>query len=135
MRNSGLKFLCRKQHLRVERTDTAYASGYRPQQVIAVGIAHGEGNYMAEAEVLRSLEGDGQVAFRYCDAEGRIGGKANPNGSMNDIAGVYSANLRVLGLMPHPENHVEAQFGGTDGLPLFQSLVRATASTAATAVS
>jgi phosphoribosylformylglycinamidine synthase len=125
MRNAGLKFLCRKQHLRIERTDTAFASGYRVGQVIAVGIAHGEGNYMAEADILRRLEGEGQVAFRYCDAEGRVGGAANPNGSMNDIAGVYSANRRVLGLMPHPENHVEAAFGGTDGLAMFESLAQA----------
>jgi phosphoribosylformylglycinamidine synthase len=118
MRNSQLKFVCRNQHLRVERADTAFTRG----QAIEVCIAHGEGNYIADADTLEQLAAEDRIAFRYCDAAGRTGGEANPNGSMNDIAGIYSANLRVLGLMPHPENFVEAAVGGTDGLPLFQAL-------------
>jgi phosphoribosylformylglycinamidine synthase len=122
MRNDGLKFICRKQFLRVERTDTAFTTQYRRGQAIEVCVAHGEGNYLAEAAVLEALEKEDRVAFRYCDAAGRVGGAANPNGAQNDIAGIYSANLRVLGMMPHPENFVEAELGGMDGLPLFQSL-------------
>jgi phosphoribosylformylglycinamidine synthase I len=122
-RNADLKFVCRFQHLKVERTDTAYASLYAPGEAIQVCIAHGEGNYVADPETLARVEGEGLVAFRYCDAEGRVGA-ANPNGAINDIAGIYSGNLRVLGLMPHPENLVDPLAGGTDGLRLFQALVR-----------
>jgi len=124
MRNAGLKFVCRMQHLRVERNDTAFAGLYSSGQVIEVCIAHGEGNYVTDDETLARLEGEGRVAFRYCDADGDVT-KRNPNGSRNAIAGVYSENLRVLGMMPHPENLIESLVGGTDGLGLFQSLVKA----------
>lgn len=122
MRNASLRFVCRMQHLRVERADTAFTNRYAQGQAIEVCVAHGEGNYMADAQTLARLEGDGRVAFRYCDAQGRVGGAANCNGSMNDIAGIYSEKLNVLGMMPHPENLVEAIMGGTDGLGLFESL-------------
>jgi phosphoribosylformylglycinamidine synthase I len=125
MRNSNLKFICRMQHLRVERADTAFTNRYAAGQVIEVCVAHGEGNYMADAETLRTLEGEGRVAFRYCDSAGQLGGDANCNGSMNDIAGVYSAGLNVLGMMPHPENLIESLMGGTDGRGLFESLANA----------
>ncbi len=125
MRNATLRFVCRMQNLRVERTDTAYTSHYEPGQVIKVAIAHGEGNYIADAETLTRLEGDGRVAFRYCDRDGIVGGDANPNGSMQDIAGVYSEKFNVLGLMPHPENLIDPLVGGTDGLPFFESLAAA----------
>lgn len=123
MRNADLHFICRRQHLTVERNDTPFTSRYAQGQVIDVCIAHGEGNYTADEDTLHRLEGEGLIAFRYCDAEGRRGGEANPNGSFNDIAGVYSANRRVLGMMPHPENLIEGMMGGTDGLLMFQSLV------------
>ena len=87
-------------------------------------IAHGEGNYEADDETIARLEGDGRVAFRYCDAHGALGGAANPNGSRNDIAGIYSEKFNVLGMMPHPENLIEALTGGIDGLGLFESLSR-----------
>jgi len=93
--------------------------------VIDVAIAHGEGNYFAESQTLDELEGAGRVAFRYCDAQGEVGGAANPNGSLRDIAGVYSENFNVLGLMPHPENFVDALVGGTDGRAMFASLAAA----------
>jgi phosphoribosylformylglycinamidine synthase len=125
MRNASLRFICRKQHLRVERADTAYTSHYQAGQVITVAIAHGEGNYIADADTLARLEGDGRVAFRYCDASGAGGAAANPNGSMRDIAGIYSENLKILGLMPHPENLIDPLVGGADGLPLFESLAAA----------
>jgi phosphoribosylformylglycinamidine synthase I len=125
VRNSNLRFVCRMQHLRVERTDTAFTSHYENGQVIEVAIAHGEGNYIADAETLARLDGEGLVAFRYCDRDGIVGGAANPNGSMHDIAGIYSEKFNVLGLMPHPENLIDPLVGGTDGLPLFESLAAA----------
>ncbi len=122
MRNAQLRFVCKMQHLKVERTDTAFTRAYAPGQVIEVAIAHGEGNYEADEETIRRLEGEGRVAFRYCDAEGRVGGDANPNGSTNAIAGIYSERFNVLGMMPHPENLIEDLVGGTDGRGLFESL-------------
>jgi phosphoribosylformylglycinamidine synthase len=122
MRNAGLRFVCRMQHLRVERADTAFTRQYAPGQTIEVAIAHGEGNYEADDETIRRLEGEGLVAFRYCDAAGEAGGAANPNGSRNDIAGIYSERRNVLGLMPHPENLIDPLVGGTDGRALFSSL-------------
>jgi phosphoribosylformylglycinamidine synthase I len=122
MRNANLRFVCRMQHLTVERVDTVFTTRYHKGQVIKVAIAHGEGNYEADAETIKRLEGDGRVAFRYCDAKGVIGGVANPNGSVNGIAGIFSENFRVLGLMPHPENLIDPLVGGTDGRGLFESV-------------
>jgi phosphoribosylformylglycinamidine synthase len=128
MRNADLRFVCKMQHLRVERADTAFTRDYTPGQTIEVCIAHGEGNYIADPQTLARLEGDGRVAFRYCDANGVVGGAANPNGSLNDIAGIYSEKFNVLGMMPHPENLIDPLAGGTDGRALFESLaVRAAA--------
>ena len=125
MRNKDLKFVCRMQHLRVERNDTAFTNQYAAGQTIKVCVAHGEGNYVTDAETLATLEGEGRVAFRYCDANGKVGGDANCNGSVNDIAGVYSSRFNVLGMMPHPENLIEEIMGGVDGRGLFDSLVKA----------
>jgi len=122
MRNGNLRFACHMQHLRVERADTAFTGQYRKHQVIKVAIAHGEGNYTSDTETLARLEGEGRVAFRYCGAAGVLGGLANPNGSVNDIAGIYSEAFNVLGLMPHPENLVDSLVGGTDGRAMFESL-------------
>ena len=125
MRNANLRFVCRMQHLRVERNDTAFTRGYAAGQTIEVCIAHGEGNYEADDATVDRLEGEGLVAFRYCDAAGIVGAAANPNGSRNDIAGIYSPGRNVLGLMPHPENLIDPLVGGTDGRALFESLTRA----------
>lgn len=124
MRNAGLKFVCRMQHLQVGRVDTAFTRHYTAGQVIKVCIAHGEGNYVCDDETALRLEGENRIAFRYCDAQGDIT-RENPNGSRHAIAGIYSDNLRVLGMMPHPENLVESLVGGTDGQGLFASLVAA----------
>jgi phosphoribosylformylglycinamidine synthase subunit PurQ / glutaminase len=126
LRNSHLKFVCRAQHLRVERADTRFTSLYEKGQVIEVAVAHGDGNYLADAETLKRLEDGGRVAFRYCDAEGDVA-KAGPNGSANAIAGIYSETFNVLGMMPHPENLIDPLVGGTDGAALFSSLARKTA--------
>ena len=124
MRNRDLRFICKMQHLKVERADTPFTTAYAKGQTIKVAIAHGEGNYEADDETIRRLEGEGRVAFRYCDAQGQVGGAANPNGSTHDIAGIYSEKLNVLGLMPHPENLIDPLVGGTDGRGLFASFAR-----------
>ncbi len=121
MRNADLRFVCRMQHLRVESANTPFTRGYTPGQIIKVAIAHGEGNYEADDATIAKLEGDGRVAFRYCDAAGVVGNE-NPNGSRNAIAGIYSEKRNVLGLMPHPENLVDALVGGTDGAGMFAGL-------------
>jgi phosphoribosylformylglycinamidine synthase I len=122
MRNSQLKFLCREVYLRVERSDTPFTRGYNAGQVIRVPVAHGEGNYIADAETIARLEGEGRVLFRYSDPDGAIDLDWNHNGSINAIAGILNARRNVLGMMPHPENHVEAAMGCTDGRGLFAGL-------------
>lgn len=123
MRNADLKFVCRRQNLVVERNDTPYTRAYAKGRVIDVCIAHGEGNYIADPETLARLEGEGLVAFRYADAHGKVTPAGNPNGSLNNIAGIYSPGFNVLGLMPHPENLIDSLTGGTDGRGMFESLV------------
>ena len=125
LRNAGLKFLCKPVHLRVEKSDSIYTRSYKSGQIIEVPIAHGEGNYFAEDAVLDAVEGEGRVAFRYCDAHGEINAETNPNGSQRNIAGVLSENKRVLGMMPHPERHADAAIGSTDGAPLLAGLLAA----------
>jgi len=122
MRNINRRFICHRQTLRVERTDTRFTSAYQQGQVIDVCVAHGEGNYFVDPETLARVEGEGRVAFRYCDADGNVTVEANRNGSLNAIAGVLSERRNVLGMMPHPENFVEGLIGGTDGRGLFDSL-------------
>ena len=122
MRNVERRFICHRQTLRVERTDTRFTSAYAAGQVIDVCVAHGEGNYFADPETLARVEGEGRVAFRYCDAAGGITVAANRNGSLNAIAGIYSESGNVLGMMPHPEDFVESLVGGLDGRGLFESL-------------
>ncbi|WP_423067624.1 phosphoribosylformylglycinamidine synthase subunit PurQ [Devosia sp. CN2-171] len=118
MRNASLKFVCREVRLSVANADTAFTRGYAAGQVISCPVAHHDGNYFADAETLKALEGNGQVAFRYADG-------TNPNGSINDIAGVFNTQKNVLGLMPHPENLIESAHGGTDGRALFAGLLAA----------
>jgi phosphoribosylformylglycinamidine synthase I len=121
MRNAGRTFICRMQHLRVEGDAGPFVKGYRKGEVIHVAIAHGEGNFVADAATIERLEKDGRVAFRYCDAIGDVT-RNNPNGSINAIAGVTSEKFNVLGMMPHPENLIDSLVGGTDGRPMFAAL-------------
>jgi phosphoribosylformylglycinamidine synthase len=123
MRNAALKFICRDVYLRVERSDTPFTRGYNAGQVIRVPVAHGEGNYTADAATVARLEGEGRVLFRYAAPDGTLDPKWNHNGAINAIAGVLNESGNVLGLMPHPENHVEAALGCTDGRGLFAGLV------------
>src|SRR6201993_4233687 len=123
MRNARLKFICKDVHLRVERSDTPFTRGYNAGQVIRVPGAHGEGNYIADGETIARLEGEGRVLFRYASPDGIVDPDWNHNGAMNAIAGIINARGNVLGMMPHPENHVEAIMGCTDGRGLFAGLV------------
>jgi phosphoribosylformylglycinamidine synthase len=123
LRNRDLKFLCRDVYLKNERADTIFTGHYRAGEVVRFPIAHHDGNYFADAETLARLEGEGLVAFRYCDAAGTVDAAANPNGSQHNIAGIYSADRRILGLMPHPERLIEPVLGGSDGLAMFRSLM------------
>ena len=114
MRNTSLKFVCREVKMTVANANTAFTRGYAPGQVIRSPVAHHDGNYFADVETLARVEGEGQVVFRYAE-------NTNPNGSINDIAGIVSSQGNVLGLMPHPENLIEAAHGGNDGRALFES--------------
>ncbi len=122
MRNAGLRFVCRDVELRVEDNQSAFTRGYAKNQVVRLPIAHNEGNYFADAETLARLEGDGRIAFRYCDGSGALTIAANPNGSAANIAGVLNEAGNVLGMMPHPERLAEAALGGTDGRAMFDGL-------------
>ncbi|AWR86015.1 phosphoribosylformylglycinamidine synthase subunit PurQ [Meiothermus taiwanensis] len=124
--NTNLHFTCKEVFLRVERTDLPFTRAYTPGQVLRIPIAHGEGRYYADAETLERLEQNHQVVFRYTapqEAPSQEG--YNPNGSLNDIAGIVNPAGNVLGLMPHPERAVESVLGSADGLPFFQSLKQA----------
>lgn len=116
MRNQSLKFVCKEVKLEVTNAQTVFTRGYSQGEIIRCPVAHHDGNYFADAETLARLEGEGQVAFRY--AEG-----TNPNGSINNIAGILNAGKNVLGLMPHPENLIEAAHGGDDGRALFAGIL------------
>jgi len=123
MANRDLKFVCRDIHLKVEHADTSFTRRYDTSQVIRVPVAHHDGNYFSDPETLARIEGEGQVAFRYCTPEGDIDDAVNPNGSINGIAGVYNEARNVLGLMPHPEDHIDPSQSCSDGRALFESLV------------
>jgi phosphoribosylformylglycinamidine synthase len=127
LRNRGLKFRCEHVHIRVEQTDTPFTFACKSQQVLRIPIAHGEGNYFTTPDELRRLEQNRQIIFRYTDASGGATDEANPNGSIDSIAGVCSDQRNVVGLMPHPERACEASLGSADGLIMFESVVAALA--------
>ena len=115
MRNASLRFVCREVKLEVTNTQSAFTRAYRPRQIIRCPVAHADGNYFAEPKIIEELEKEDRIAFRY--AEG-----TNPNGSIDNIAGILNEAGNVLGLMPHPEDLIEAAHGGTDGMGLFRSM-------------
>lgn len=123
MRNRDLKFICRDVHLKVENNASAFTKGYKASEVIRIPVAHHDGNYFADEATLNTLENEGRVAFRYCDANGTISDTANINGSQNNIAGIFNGPKTVLGMMPHPERLAEDTLGGTDGRAMFDGLV------------
>ena len=125
LRNKGLKYRCEHIYVRVEQTDTPFTSGARVGQVLRIPIGHGEGNYYAPRDVLDKLEENRQVIFRYSTPEGLLADESNPNGSAHAIAGICNERRNVVGMMPHPERACEAALGGTDGLVILESIVKA----------
>ena len=125
VRNRDLHFVCDFVNVRVERADTAFTARARQGQVLRLPVKHGEGCYYADPALLARLERNRQVVLRYCDASGAVGGPANPNGSLCDVAGIVNERGNVFGLMPHPEHAVEPALGGTDGALLLGSLIDA----------
>ena len=125
IRNRDLHFICDRVPLKVENTASLWRANYSEKAVITLPIAHGEGRYFAEADTLKSLEANGQVLFRYCNSQGEITAASNPNGSLNNIAGITNKSGNVLGMMPHPERASDAVLGGVDGFDLFQGLLQA----------
>ncbi|HEY9824404.1 MAG TPA: phosphoribosylformylglycinamidine synthase subunit PurQ [Stenomitos sp.] len=125
MRNRDLHFICDRVPLKVERNDLPWTRAYQPQQVITLPIAHGEGCYYADPATLAELEANGQVVLRYCDAAGDLSDAANPNGSVNHIAGICNRPGNVVGMMPHPERASDPALGCADGLLLFKGLLAA----------
>jgi phosphoribosylformylglycinamidine synthase I len=128
LRNRDVKFRCEHVYVRVEQTDTPFTFACKPQQVLRIPIAHGEGNYFIAADELRRLEQNRQIIFRYTNADGVAADEANPNGSVHAIAGICNDRRNVVGLMPHPERACEAALGSADGLVMFESVVAALAS-------
>jgi phosphoribosylformylglycinamidine synthase I len=128
LRNRGLKYRCEHVHVRVEQTDTPFTGVARQGQVLRIPIGHGEGNYFAPPDVLHAIESNRQVILRYTTADGRVEDGANPNGSVNAVAGLCNEGRNVVGMMPHPERACEALLGSVDGLVILESIVRAFAS-------
>ena len=123
MRNECLQYRCQSTYLLLENGETPFTRAMRPGQVLKMPISHGEGKYYADRETLGRLKDNGQVVFRYCTEDGRLAKEANPNGSLENIAGIVNEAGTVLGLMPHPERAAESALGGTDGVLIFQSLL------------
>ncbi len=125
LRNAGLKYVCKQVHLRVENADTIFTRRLRAAQVLQVPVGHMEGNYFCDHDTLEALQRDNRIAFRYCDPSGQVTKESNPNGSLENIAGILNAGRNVLGMMPHPDRSSEALLGSADGFGIFQSLVDA----------
>ncbi len=125
LRNAGLGFVCRNVGLKVETSQTLFTSGYAAGQTLSIPVAHHDGNFFADPDTLDRLEGEGRIAFRYCDDEGAVAPEANPNGSARNIAGIFNKSKNVLGLMPHPENAIEELQGSIDGRAMFRGIVEA----------
>lgn len=129
LRNTSLHFICKDVYLKTENRSTAFTNAVPEGKILRIPIAHGEGNYFADDETIAELEAENRVVFRYCSATGEVTAEANPNGSVNNIAGVINKQGNVLGMMPHPERACDAVLGNNDGLAVFASLAHHTFST------
>jgi phosphoribosylformylglycinamidine synthase len=127
LRNVGMKYVCKFLHLRTETTNTSFTNTLSKGQLLHIPIGHGDGNYFADADVLKRIEDNDQVAFRYVTAEGQVTRDANPNGSLNNIAGIVNEGRNLLGMMPHPDRSSESILGSSDGRLIFESMVNALA--------
>ena len=123
LRNKNLKFLSKNVFLKVIKNDNKFCKKYKNGQIIKLNIAHNEGNYFTSSENLKKLEDKNLIAFKYCDENGRINENSNPNGSLNNIAGIFNESKNILGMMPHPERMIEKSISGDDGINLFSSLL------------
>jgi phosphoribosylformylglycinamidine synthase len=123
LRNVGLKYVCKPVQVRVENVDTPFTNACRKGEVLTIPIGHMEGNYFCDPATLEELRRENRIVFRYCDASGDIASAANPNGSLENIAGICSAGGNVVGMMPHPERSAEPELGCRDGLKIFESVV------------
>ena len=125
LRNAGLKYVCKPVHVRVENSDTPFTNACRLHEVLTIPIGHMEGNYFCDSPTLENLKRENQIVFRYATPDGEISNSANPNGSLDNIAGICNPGRNVLGMMPHPERASEPELGGTQGFKIFESLVGA----------
>ena len=125
MRNAGLKYVCKPVHIRVENSDTPFTNTSQKDDVLCIPIGHMEGNYFCDEATHQELRRDNRIVFRYCNPSGEITAEANPNGSLDNIAGICSPGRNVLGMMPHPERASEPELGCIDGVKIFESVVRA----------
>ena len=124
LRNVNLKFISKNIFLKVTNVDNNFCSNYKKKNIIELPIAHNEGNFFANNDLLKSLEDQNLIAFKYCDNSGVINQNSNPNGSKNNIAGIFNINKNILGMMPHPERLIDPILSGEDGSLLFQSLAK-----------
>lgn len=123
MRNAGLKYICRSVHVRVETSETPFTQSLKQGEVLEIPIGHMEGNYFCDPDTLKELQNQNRVVFRYSTKDGQITSAANPNGSLDNIAGICNEGRNVVGMMPHPERSSENAMGCADGLKIFESLV------------
>ena len=123
MRNKDLHFLCHDVHLKTVNKTSAFTSSIPAEKILRIPIAHGEGNYFAEDNIIKKLEDEDRIAFKYCDKEGKITQESNPNGSVKNIAGILNEKKNILGMMPHPERYSDNILGCNDGLIIFKSLI------------
>ncbi|MGD0058504.1 MAG: phosphoribosylformylglycinamidine synthase subunit PurQ [Verrucomicrobiia bacterium] len=129
IRNRGLKFICDQIHVRVETVDSPFTNAGKKGQVLRIPIAHGEGSYFAESQVIEQLQREDRILVRYCDKEGKVTDAANPNGSLDNIAGICNETRNVFGLMPHPERASEKLLGSDDGRVVFESILQSSRAT------
>jgi len=125
LRNAGLKYICKQVHLRVENSDTPFTNSCSKGEVLQIPIGHMEGNYYCDPQTLAALKKHDRIVFRYCTRDGQITSEANPNGSLDNIAGICNEGHNVLGMMPHPDRSSEALLGSADGAKIFKSMAAA----------
>ncbi len=131
MRNAGLKYVCKQVYLRIENAETPFTNACRPGEVLQIPVGHMEGNYYCDPQTLKSLQQQNRIVFRYSTPEGQITSEANPNGSLDNIAGICNTGRNVLGMMPHPDRSSESLLGSADGAKIFRSMATACSSVAA----
>ena len=123
LRNKNLKFINRDIHIKVMNNNTKFTNKYKSEQILKINIAHNEGNFFTDNKYLEELKKENLIAFKYCDEKGNINDNSNPNGSLDNIAGIFNNNKNILGMMPHPERMIDEIVSNKDGVGLFSSLL------------